>query len=181
MFVKYSPAHPHIKVVPIVNGDGLSVAAESVTLLPGTNEVSDEKWEKIKASLASEIESGLVKPFSVKTPGQQTAKTLKDVPAAVAAKIIAECSNKNTLREWFRDTLPDEVALLVIKRMRALDMDLDASDEEGEALSFADIVDESKGAALVKSKNRDDGKGDKKEAGNRDNIPDFDNPNVKVK
>ncbi|MBQ3800285.1 MAG: hypothetical protein II837_08330, partial [Treponema sp.] len=101
MFVKYTPAHPHVKVVPVVNGDGLSVAAESVILNPGTNEVSDEKWEKIKASLSAEIKDGSVKPFSVETKKSgktSKAMTLKDVPAVIATKIISGCSNKDTLR-----------------------------------------------------------------------------------
>ena len=55
MFVKYTPKHAHIKVVPIVNNDGLSVTAESIILNPGTNEVSEAKWEKIKPSLSAEI------------------------------------------------------------------------------------------------------------------------------
>lgn len=223
MFIKYNPKHPHIKVVPIVNGDGLSVAAESVTLNPGTNEVSDDKWEKIKASLASEIADGTVKPFSVKAQNsghQVNAKTLKDVPAAVAAKIIAECSNKDTLRAWFKENLSDELALLVIGRMRTLNMDLDVIADEGETLSDADIVDESKtfsapvtkkddaengkttepqtsatkpetdgksqggnggkaGAAPAKSSEVKDDKKVNAEKG--DEIPDFDNPDVKVK
>ena len=90
----------------------LSVAAESVMLSPGTNEVSDEKWGKIKDSLAAEIANGTIKPFSVKAKksGQDTkAKTLKDVPPQVAAGIIAGCSSKDTLRAWFKDRLSDLV------------------------------------------------------------------------
>lgn len=180
MFVKYAPVHPHVKVVPIVNGDGLSVAAESVTLNPGTNEVSDAKWEQIKASLASEISDGTVKPFSVnaqKSGHQVNARTLKDVPAAVAAKIIAECSNKDTLRAWFKENLPDELALLVVRRMRTLNMDIDIAADE-EKLSDADIVDEN---IVDESKDADASVTKKDDAEKGDEIPDFDNPEVKVK
>ena len=60
MFVKYTPKHAHIKVVPIVNNDGLSVTAESIILNPGTNEVSEAKWEKIKSNLSAEIAEGTI-------------------------------------------------------------------------------------------------------------------------
>ena len=144
MFVRYSPKHPHIKVVPVV--DGISVSAESVILNPGTNEVSDGKWEKIKASLSAEIAVGTVKPFSVQKSGNSSkATTLKDVPAAVAAKIIGGCSNKDTLRSWFKEPLSDELALLVVRRMRQLNMDIDEM-AESEELSDGDIIDESASA-----------------------------------
>lgn len=198
MFVKYTPAHPHVKVVPVVNGDGLSVAAESVILNPGTNEVSDEKWEKIKASLSAEIKDGSVKPFSVeakKSGKTSKAMTLKDVPAVTATKIISGCSNKDTLRGWFEESLPDELALLVVKRMRQLNMDIDEITGEGEALSDGDIIDEGKAATEGKQKPGEDGDDEKpkapetEQAGKNktgtkspeDEIPDFDNPSVKVK
>ena len=145
MFVKYNPKHPHVKVVPVV--DGVSVAAESVILNPGTNEVSDEKWNKIKGSLEAEISAGIIKPFTVgtqKSGGAAKAKTLKDVPVTVATKIIYGCSNKDTLRTWFKESLPDELALHVVKRMRQLNMDIDAISGEDEGLSDDEIIDESK-------------------------------------
>lgn len=148
MFVKYTPKYSHIKVVPVVNSDGISVTAENVILNPGTNEIREEKWEKIKASLATEIADGTVYPFSVETKkGGQTskAKTLKDVPASTAAMIVAACSNKDTLRAWFKDNLPDEIALLVVKRMRQLNMDIDEISGDEESLtSDAGFIDEGK-------------------------------------
>lgn len=146
MFVKYTPKHAHIKVVPIVNNDGLSVTAESIILNPGTNEVSEDKWEKIKPSLSAEIAEGTIKPFTVETKKagvKAKAKTLKDVPAATAAMIVNACSNKDTLRSWFKDNLPDEIALLVVKRMRVLNMDINEISGESNELSDADICDES--------------------------------------
>ncbi len=143
MFVKYAPKHPHTKFVPVVNG--ISVSAGSVILNPGMNEVSDEDWEKIKASLASDIADGTVKPFSVgvkKAGNTIKAKTLKDVPVAVAAKIVAGCSSKDTLRAWFGSNLPDDIALLVVRRMRTLNMDVDEIAGAGEELSDSDIIDE---------------------------------------
>lgn len=205
MFVKYTPRQQHIKVVPVVSGSGNISAAESVVLNPGTNEVSDEKWEKIKASLASEIADGTVKPFSVETKksGQAAkAKTLKDVPAKTAAMIVSSCSNKDTLRSWFKDTLPDEIALLVVRRMRQLNMDIDEISGEENALSDSDIIDEGNGNSAsgkpedakkdgsdtgkknsekVSGNNSKTGSAKKAESDGADEIPDFDNPDVKVK
>lgn len=157
MFVKYTPKHPHLKVVPIVGSDG-SATTENVFLNPGANEVSDEKWEKIKASLADEISAGTVKPFTVKTKksGQDAkAKTLKDVPAGTAAMIVAACLNKDTLRAWFKDNLPDEIALLVVKRMRQLNMDIDEISGSESGFSASDIIDESKGEAAGSGENEE--------------------------
>lgn len=227
MFIKYNPKHPHIKVVPVV--DGGSVAAESVILNPGTNEVSEEKWNKIMSSLAVEISAGVITPFSVETKkngGTAKAKTLKDVPVAVASKIVFGCSNKETLRKWFSENLSDEIALLVVKRMRQLKMDIDEMSGEEETLSESDIVNEGdateldgsadgertasssaydgmtyvelqkaakdKGIDITSVKKKDalikaleeanaKGKSDKSgESASGDNIPDFDNPDVKV-
>lgn len=190
MFVKYTPKHPHIKVVPIVENG--SVASESVIFNVGTNEVCDEKWEKIKASLETEIASGIIKPFAVeakKSGSTAEAKTLKDVPVAVAAKIVAECSNKNTLGKWFRENLSDEIALLVVRRMRQLNMDLDAMSTEAEVLSDSDIIDKSKDEGILsveksaeKSEKKDSKSGKKSEKSekNDDEIPDFDNPEAKM-
>lgn len=168
MFVKYTPKYSHIKVVPVVNSDGISVTAENVILNPGTNEISEEKWEKIKASLATEIADGTVKPFSVETKkGGQTskAKTLKDVPASTAAMIVAACSNKDTLRAWFKDNLPDEIALLVVKRMRQLNMDIDeiSGDEESLA-SDAGFIDEGKTSTESSKSSSESGDESKDEA-----------------
>ena len=184
MFVKYTPKHPHIKVVPIVENG--SVASESVIFNIGTNEVCDEKWEKIKASLETEIASGIIKPFAVeakKSGSTAEAKTLKDVPVAVAAKIVAECSNKNTLGKWFRENLSDEIALLVVRRMRQLNMDLDAMSTEAEVLSDSDIIDKSKdegNLSVEKSEKSKSGKKSEKSEKNDDEIPDFDNPETKM-
>lgn len=187
MFVKYTPKHPHIKVVPIVENS--SVAAANVIFNVGTNEVSEENWEKIKGSLSAEISEGIITPFSVenKKSGAK-AKTLKDVPAAVATKIIAGCSNKDTLRAWFKESLSDEIALSVVRRMRQLNMDIDEMSEDV-SLCASDIIDESKDdenlsaeKSSEKSEKKDSKSGKKSEKSekNDDEIPDFDNPEAKM-
>lgn len=207
MFIKYNPKYPHIIVVPIVS-NGAAVAAGSVTLSPGTNEISEDVWNSIKEHLASEIEDGTIKPFSVarnNSSNAQKVKTLKDVPATTAAKIIAECSSKETLRKWFKDNLSDELALLVIKRMRQLNMDIDEI-ESGDSLSLSDSDitvetdskngdgknsdDKNGGKGRTSSDGKNSGKGkagNKNEESNPDSdangdseTPMFDDPNAKV-
>lgn len=196
MFVKYNPKYPHIIVVPIVS-NGAAVAAGSVTLSPGTNEISEDAWNSIKSHLASEIEDGTIKPFSVarnNSSNAQKVKTLKDVPATTAAKIIAECSSKETLRKWFKDNLSDELSLLVIKRMRQLNMDIDEI-ESGDSLSLSDSditveTDSKNGDGKTSGKGKNSGKGkagSENEDGNHDpnangdnETPKFDDPNAEV-
>jgi len=48
MFVKYSPKHPHIKVVPLIPVGGKTFDNDTVTLRPGTNELTDQEWEAIQ-------------------------------------------------------------------------------------------------------------------------------------
>jgi hypothetical protein len=142
MFIKYSPKEPHVKTIPVVvkssGGEGVPLANDSVILRPGTNELSESQWAAIQPHVQDEIKHKIIVPFTVpvKKSGEVTkARTLKDVPVAVARKIIESCQNVADLKKWVRQELPDEIMLLVLKRLRKFKID---PDEFGDDLTGED-------------------------------------------
>jgi hypothetical protein len=150
MFIKYNPKDKHIKCIPLVSTDkdAVSLAGDSLMLRPGTNEITEAEWKAIQPHIKAEIESKEIEAFSVplkegKGKGGK-AKTLKDVPASVAKKIIGGCENPATLKKWFGEDLPDEILLMVTKRLRQLKIDPDeiTGGEDGEQTLDDDITPE---------------------------------------
>ncbi|MDR1399397.1 MAG: hypothetical protein LBJ41_05705 [Treponema sp.] len=139
MFIKYKPKNAHIKTIPIVmassGGNAVPLANDSVILRPGTNELTERQWKAIQPHVQDEIKDKIIVPFSVevKKDGDVTkARTLKDVPVSVARKIIESCQNVVDLKKWARQELPDEIMLLVLKRLRKFKID---PDEFGDDIS----------------------------------------------
>jgi hypothetical protein len=146
MFVKYKPKHPHIKTIPVVikanGGDGVPLANDSIILRPGTNELTEQEWAAIQPHIQDEIKQKIIIPFTVpvkKNGGVAKAKTLKDVPVSVARKIIESCQNVADLKKWAKQELPDEIMLLVLKRLRKLKID---PDEFGDDIPGDDTLEE---------------------------------------
>jgi hypothetical protein len=132
MFIKYNPKDPHVKTIPVVakssGAEGIPLANDSVILRPGTNELSESQWAAIQPHVQDEIKHKIIVPFTVpvKKAGAVTkARTLKDVPVSVARKIIESCQNVADLKKWVRQELPDEIMLLVLKRLRKFKIDPD--------------------------------------------------------
>jgi hypothetical protein len=132
MFIKYNPKDPHVKTIPVVvkssGGQAVPLAADSVIIRPGTNELTEEQWKAIKPHLQDEIDKKIIVPFTVpvnKAGSVKKAGTLKDVPVSVARKIIDSCQNVADLKKWGKQELPDEVLLLVLKRLRKFKVDPD--------------------------------------------------------
>jgi hypothetical protein len=199
MFVKYSPKTPHMKVIPLIpvkaGSEGYNFDNDTVTLRPGTNELTDEEWAAIQPHVKDQIGNEII-PFSVPVKtgadGQELkAKTLKDVPVATARKIIQDCQDPKTLKKWFNQELPDELLLVLSKRMRKLkiepedleddDIDLDLKDDitpegnTGDEETTSEDSDTVKGGRRRRKKRTQDGKGnDDPLEDDDDEIPDFD-------
>jgi hypothetical protein len=150
MFIRYSPKDPHVKTIPVVvksGGEGIPLVNNSVILRPGTNELTEQEWAAIESHVQDEIKQKIIVPFTVpvKKAGAVTkARTLKEVPVSVARKIIESCQNVADLKKWVRQELPDEIMLLVLKRLRKFKVDPDefADDLPGEDTLDADITPE---------------------------------------
>ena len=152
MFIKYKPKNAHVKTIPIViassGGSAVPLANDSVILRPGTNELTEQQWEAIQPHVQDEIKNKIIVPFTVpvqKAGGVAKARTLKDVPVSVARKIIESCQNVADLKKWVKQELPDEIMLLVLKRLRKLKIDPDefSDDISGEEDTLdADITPE---------------------------------------
>jgi hypothetical protein len=152
MFIKYNPKEPHVKTIPVVikssGSGGVPLANDSVILRPGTNELTENEWAAIQPHVQDEIKQKIIVPFTVpvkKAGGVTKARTLKDVPVSVARKIIESCQNVADLKKWVKQELPDEIMLLVLKRLRKFRIDPDefADDLSGEEDTLdADITPE---------------------------------------
>jgi hypothetical protein len=144
MFVKYTPKTPHIKVIPLIpvmdGKDGFAVDNDTLTLRPGTNEINDKEWEAIQPHIKNLIGKEII-PFTVPVKEgnkAKQAKTLKDVPVATARKIIQGCNDPKTLKKWFNQELPDELLLVLSKRMRKLKVEPDDLEDDDSSLELKD-------------------------------------------
>jgi hypothetical protein len=196
MFIKYNPKKPHVKTIPVViksSGDkAIPLANDSIILQPGTNELTEQEWEAIQPHVQDEIKQKIIVPFTIevkKAGGVTKARTLKDVPVSVARKIIESCQNVVDLKKWVKQELPDEIMLLVLKRLRKLKIDPDelSDDLAGEDTLDADITPEGVTVPGAKADSEDpedpdddDGNGepaedpDDDQDEDEDEIPDFD-------
>ena len=197
MFVKYNPKAPHVKTIPVVansGGEAVPLASDSIILRPGTNELTEKEWEAIQPHVQDEIKNKIIVPFTVevkKAGGVTKARTLKDVPVSTARKIIESCQNVTDLKKWVKQELPDEIMLLVLKRLRKLRIDPDefSDDITGEDTLDADITPEGTGAGTPQDTDTSDddgpglaetegdggvGEGNDDDPDDDDEIPDFD-------
>jgi hypothetical protein len=198
MFIKYNPKAPHVKTIPVVaknGGEAVPLASDSIILRPGTNELTEQEWAAIQPHVQGEIKNKIIVPFTVevKKAGSITkARTLKDVPVSVARKIIESCQNVADLKKWVKQELPDEIMLLVLKRLRKFRIDPDefGDDLSGEDTLDADITPENGTTpepgteTKTDSENEDDrspesgntteGGGDDPDEDDDNEIPDFD-------
>lgn len=161
MFVKYNPKQKHIKVIPLIptGGSTTSFDNSTVTLRPGTNELTDKEWEAIKPHIKELIGNEIV-PFTVEAKASKggkgaKAKSLSDVPLTTARKIIQSCTDPKTLQKWFNQELPEEISLVLAKRMRQLK--IEPKDLEDEAvLKDSDITPEDESDTTDDDENLDD-------------------------
>lgn len=177
MFVKYTPKVSHIKIIPLLplksGGEGYTFDNDTVTLRPGTNELSEKEWEAIQPHIKDLIGKEIVAIDTPAKPGAtgkgKQAKTLKDVPVATARLIIEGCQDPKTLKKWFNQELPDELLLVVSKRMRKLKIEPDDLKDEDVSLDALKGSDSGAGTET---------KADTEDTGDDDDddeiIPDFD-------
>lgn len=134
MLIKYKPKVEHVKCIPLIPDlkNPKSYNRNTVMLLPGTNEVSDDEWEAIKPLITTEIKNKEIVQITVESKKNKSgkARSLREVPANIARDIIAKCHNPVTLKKWFKEETRDEVLLAVTKRMRKLNIDPDELQKE---------------------------------------------------
>ena len=129
MLIKYLPKVEHIKVVVLTPKEGLNLSRDSVTLLPGTNEVTDDEFKAMRGNIVAELEANEIIILAQKVsdgrgkPGGRKAKNLVDMPVNIAVKYVSECENPDTLIKWYKEITKEEVRLAITKRMKALGID----------------------------------------------------------
>jgi len=185
MLIRYKPKVEHVKCIPLIPDlkNPKSYNRNTVMLLPGTNEVSDDEWEAIKPLITTEIKNKEIVQITVESKKNKSgkARSLREVPANIARDIIAKCHNPVTLKKWFKEETRDEVLLAVTKRMRKLNIDPDELQKEidkegGEAAlgddDTEDLTDDEPTEDDPEENPEDDTEGG--EGNGDDDIPDFD-------
>ena len=147
MLIRYKckEGQDHIKVVPLIAvtsaAKALTMTRTQISLLPGTNEVSDDEWEVMKPHIKDEIEKGIIIEVQKNAPADgkkggkgksQAARELKDMSVKVAKSFVADCVNPDSLAKWYKEETRDEVRLAIIKKMEEIKMDIPNSKLEGD-------------------------------------------------
>jgi hypothetical protein len=202
VFIKYKPKNGHVKTIPMIanasGGKAVPLASDSVILRPGTNELTEKEWEAIQPHIQDDIEHKIIVPFTVKVKNADgkivKARTLKNVPVVTARKIIESCQNVADLKKWVKQELPDEIMLLVLKRIRKfrIDPDVFSDDFTGDTDSLdnditieggtitepkadtADIEDEDSEGIPDPAEGEGDTEDESEEDEDSEEIPDFD-------
>jgi hypothetical protein len=101
-------------VIPIIDyeadkGAEASTPTGFVRLMPGYNNVPDEKWNIIKKELRDKMEKGLIELQGKKgkdAEGNEIIEgcPLRDINVVTALKIVKDCFNIDTLKEWLENT-----------------------------------------------------------------------------
>ena len=124
MLIRYKPKTDHLKCVPLIPAaeelKAIKLTRTQVSLLPGTNEVTDDEWKIMKAHLSREIERGEI----VVIGEAAKAHNLKDVKSAQAAALVAECVSPDTLTKWYREETRAEIRLAIVEKMKELKIEI---------------------------------------------------------
>lgn len=130
MLLKYQPKVEHLKCVVLTPKEGLVLSRTMITLLPGTNEVTDDEWKAMRGNISPELESKEIIILAQKVSagrgkvGGTRAKNLKDMPVNLAVKFVNECNNPDTLEKWYAEITNEEVRLAITKKFKKLDLEL---------------------------------------------------------
>jgi hypothetical protein len=147
MLLKFAPKNgAHLKVVPLVavgiEAKKLVLNRSQVSLLPGTNEVTDDEYTVMKPHIAFELSKGIIVPVVAKVPGKPDQKNLKDYPAKEAIKLVEDCVNPDTLKKWTREETREEVRAKLARRCEKLKIEITDEDMEDPASGGDDQDDE---------------------------------------
>lgn len=130
MLLKYQPKIEHLKCVVLTPKEGLELSRNMITLLPGTNEVTDDEWKAMRGNIVAELDSKEIIILAQKVSagrgkvGGTRAKNLKDMPTNLAVKYVNECNNPDTLKKWYAEITNEEVRLAITKKFKKLELEL---------------------------------------------------------
>lgn len=101
---------------------------DSITLLPGINEVDEEEWEHMKVHLENPLATGDISVVTSQTPlgrdrPPREVHSIRDFEAKKAVALIAETVNPETLQRWYVAETRDEVRSALREQMEKLRVD----------------------------------------------------------
>lgn len=138
MIVELKGQNP--KIIPITDANNITIV-DRIVLLPGMNDVSDEKWEKARKNLTGtwewsklkehktekqvEVEVEIETEVNGKTVVKKNKKLEKkevglnfsEVKEDEAKSMIDNCYNVKTLEDWKEQTNYDNVKSYINKRL----------------------------------------------------------------
>lgn len=113
--------------LPVIDGNLKTTLVgqdEIIVIMPGWNEIEDDKWNIIATHVEDKLASGKLEMQGTKEIDKETkaisyvGKALRDVRADIARTIVQECYNKSVLESWTNDArLSSEVRYLVDKQI----------------------------------------------------------------
>jgi hypothetical protein len=133
MLINYKPEKAHILTVALIpvteEQEKLKQERGQVKLLPGVNEVTDNEWAVMKAHVEAKIKSGVIAVIETdvkksKESPDGKARNLKKTPAKKAVELIKECVSPDTLKKWYQEETRQELRLLIVEKMRSLNIEL---------------------------------------------------------
>lgn len=117
--------------------------ASVVTLIPGTNKLEDSKWAIIKnvKDVKERLESGMLE--IIQRPkvegdeptgdnGDEGAKSLGELNAPDAKKLVKETYNTELLREWAEEETRSGVSKIIAAQLEEIEKEREGEDEDEE-------------------------------------------------
>jgi hypothetical protein len=131
MIVNWKKEKAGINIIPlVVEKDGKKISTGNLMLLPGHNDIPDDKWKMAEDSCKTHIEAGNIeiigadwdketkKKKTVKTGDKEkSAESIKDVSPKKAKDIISNTYNIDTLTKWQEEETRDETRLQITKQI----------------------------------------------------------------
>lgn len=148
MLLRFSPKVDHIKTIYLIKEAGTVVYRNSVLLVPGVNEVTDDEYKCMVRSIMNELDTKEIVPLVSKIPqkmgGFKTVKNLIELPVKQAVAYVADCTSADTLTKWYKEEVREEVRVQIVAKFEELGIDKPISDipEVNEHLVSQDEVNE---------------------------------------
>lgn len=120
MIIKFT--EDRVLMVPVEQG------AAQVRILPGVNEIPDNRWAKARTLLAAKLSGGSIEEIGAHKKGGNGAdkdsvvgKKFSEFEISDARKIIAGTNIPGLLEEWRASSKSEEVRLEIANRLNFLD------------------------------------------------------------
>jgi hypothetical protein len=136
-----------VKVVPIIGLNGK--VAENIILLPGVNDVDDDKWNQARSCVDKDIRTNRIiekhvtlQEKEVEVKNKETdevkkekkvvvkGKTLKQLSLDQASKIVENTFNLDTLNKWKEKESRDSIRALIMTQLEKVEKEGESAEKK---------------------------------------------------